>query len=267
MRGPAIVAIVGLAASLSGASAQSIDGARAGVVSPAVVSPAGDSVQYHPTGVPASRVPATRNRNVAPLASLVVPGSGQYLLSNDRFVGYLAVEALAWWMYAKDIHERRDREAQFKELARDVARAHYSTTLPDGPWSYYEWMRDFQESGAYSKNATGPVVPETDTTTYNGKKWDLFQGIYPTEAEALAQYEKVAIKPEYRWSWRDHRFERDIYMRYTDKRNDANRAAVRDLLLVGANHLLSMFDAFTTARLQVQPGPDGQTRFGASLRW
>ena len=83
-------------------------------------------------------------------------------------------------------------------------------------------------------------------------KWELFQSIYPTQAEALAQYEKVAIKPEFRWSWNNHQFEHDIYNRYTDKRNDANRAAVRDLLLVGANHFMSMLDAFTTARLQVR---------------
>ena len=119
----------------------------------------------------------------------------------------------------------------------------------------------------YSKTASGPVVPETDLSTYNGKKWETLQSIYPTTAEALLHYEQIAIKPEFRWSWHDHKFEWDIYKRYTDSRNDANRAAVRDLLVVGANHILSTFDAFTTARLQIQPGPDGQTRVGASLRW
>lgn len=263
MRAPVIVAIVSLATALSGATAQSLDGVRAGVSAPIVSELQLDG----PPAASAAFVPTVQTRRYAPLASVLVPGSGQYLLGNDRFVGYLAVEALAWWMYSKDINDRKAREAQFKEIAREVARAHFSTTLPDGPWSYYEWMRDFPESGVYSKNATGPVVPETDLKTYNGLKWDLFQSIYPTTAEALAQYERVAIKPEFRWSWLNHRFEQDIYSRYTDKRNDANRAAVRDLLLVGANHIVSMLDAFTTARLQVQPGPDGQTRIGASLRW
>lgn len=264
MRGRLIVAVVSLASGLSGVSAQSIDGMRAGVSVPIVDS---SSFGNPVTSLAAPLIPTVKTRKYAPLASIILPGSGQYLLGNDRFVGYLAVEALGWWMYAKDVSDRKAREAQFKEIARDVARAHYSTTLPDGPWSYYEWMRDFRESGVYSKTATGPVVPETDTSTYNGKKWDLFQGIYPTEAEALAQYERVAIKPEFRWSWLNHSFERDIYTRYTDKRNDANRAAVQDLLLVGANHLFSTFDAFTTARLQMQTGPDGEMRVGASIRW
>lgn len=263
MRAPVIGVIVCLATALSGATAQSIDGVRAGVSAPIAEAVRLDGAPAVSTAL----VPMVRTRRFAPIASLFVPGSGQYILGNDRFVGYFAVEALAWWMYAKDINDRREREAQFKEIAREVARAHYSTTFPDAPWSYYEWIRDFPESGVYSKTTSGPVVPETDTKTYNGLKWDLFQSIYPTTAEALAQYERVAIKPEFRWSWYDHQFEHDIYNRYTDKRNDANRAAVRDLLVVGANHFISMLDAFTTARLQVQPGPDGQTRIGASLRW
>lgn len=244
-------------------AAQRTDGLRAGVIAS--------------TEMPAPAEPTLRGatplqnerqfRKYAPLASALVPGSGQALLGNDRFVVYLAVEALGWWMYAKDVNDRAAREAQFKELAREVARAHYSAVLPDGDWAYYEWMRDYLESGAYSKAVSGAVVPETDPTTYNGAKWATLQSIYPTQAEALAQYEKVAIRPEFRWSWYDHQLEYDIYKRYTDKRNDANRAAVRDLLLIGANHILSMFDAFTTARLQVDAGADGQTRIGASLRW
>lgn len=265
MRAVGAVAVAILAIAFGAGQAQSVDGMRAGVNAPVV---ANDSVVPN-LGAPFSfplNQPA-RLRKYAPLASAIVPGSGQALLGNDRFVGYLAVEALAWWMYAKDISERSAREAQFKEIAREVARAHYSTTLPDGPWSYYEWMRDFKESGVYSQTTSGPVVPETDVSTYNGQRWATLQSIYATDAEALVQYQRDAIKPEYRWSWVNHGFERDIYTRYTDKRNDANRAAVRDLLLVAANHFLSMLDAFTTARLQVDTGPEGQTRVGARLKW
>ena len=66
----------------------------------------------------------------APIASAIVPGSGQALLGDNRFVGYVAVEALAWWMYAKDISERSARENQFKELAREVARAALQHDVP-----------------------------------------------------------------------------------------------------------------------------------------
>jgi hypothetical protein len=255
--------VVACAVATSEGQAQSLEGARAGVA-PAV---AIDSLAAAPIRVATPFRTPSSWRKFAPLASLIVPGSGQALLGDDRFVGYLAVEALAWWMYAKDIHERSARESQFKELAREVARVHYSTTFPDADWAYYEWMRDKLESGVYSKTSSGPVVPETDTSTYNGKRWETLQSIYPTTAEALARYEEVAIKPEFRWSWRNHQFEYDIYQRYTDKRNDANRAAVRDLLIVATNHVLSMVDALATVRLQVQPDADGRTRIGASFPW
>ena len=109
------------------------------------------------------------------------------------------------------------------------------------------------------------MVPETDPSTYNGKDGRRCRASIRRRPKRSSQYEQDAIKPEFRWSWRNHQFEYDIYKRYTDKRNDANRAAVRDLLVVGANHILSMFDAFTTARLQVRTGSDGQTRVGAQL--
>jgi hypothetical protein len=257
------VLVVACAVATSAVEAQNIDGMRSGVSA----SVRTDSFPEAQANLALVFHPSPQWRNYAPIASAIVPGSGQALLGDNRFVGYLAVEALAWWMYAKDVNDRSARENQFKELARDVARVHFTTTFPDAEWSYYEWMRDELESGVYSKTSSGPVVPETDPSTYNGKRWETLQSIYPTTAEALARYEQVAIKPEFRWSWRNHRLEYDIYKRYTDKRNDANRAAVRDLLLVGANHVLSMVDAFATLRLQVQPEADGRTRVGASLRW
>ena len=138
---------------------------------------------------------------------------------------------------------------------------------PDDAWPYYERMRDYKESGEYSKTTSGPVVPETDMSTFNGQRWAILQSIYPTYAEALAQYEQLAVKPEFRWSWFNHQFEWDIFKRTTDKRNDASRAAVRDLLAIGANHVLSMVDAFATIRLQVRPTADGGTSIGGQLRW
>ena len=48
---------------------------------------------------------------------------GQALLGNDRFIGYVAVEALSWWKYAKDAGEQRTQEAEYKSLARRQARA------------------------------------------------------------------------------------------------------------------------------------------------
>lgn len=210
--------------------------------------------------------PAPISRPYAPLASLVLPGGGQYLLGDNRFVAYGAVEVVSWFLYGKDRQDQRRQEALFKDLARQVARAHFSATFPDAPWAYYEQMRDWLESGAYSQSAT-TLVPETDTLTYNGYKWQLALRTNETRAAALDQYEQVAVKPDFQWSWRNAQEQWDVYKRNTDSRNDANRAAIRELSIIAANHILSMVDAFATIRLSVQATADGRTAVGASLRW
>jgi hypothetical protein len=124
--------------------AQSLFGVRAGVPQRVV----GDSNSALTADVPARRGSIARLRPYAGLTSLVVPGSGQFLLGKDRFIGFLAVEMLGWWQYSKDIRERAAQERAYKDYARRVARAPFSSTFPDGPWEYYEAMRDFKESGA-----------------------------------------------------------------------------------------------------------------------
>jgi len=211
---------------------------------------------------------ATAGLVYAPIASALVPGAGQFMLGHDRFVAYAAVEILSWWKYLKDTHEQTRQEALFKELARAAARSHFSTTLPDGGWSYYEQMRDWLESGRYSQTDGGPVVPETDTLTFNGLRWKLAQATHANDpAGALAAYEQIAIRPEFRWSWRNAGLQYDIFKRTTENRNDAAHAAVTDLAVIAANHALSMVDAFVAFRLQVQPVGNGRTGLGASLRW
>lgn len=215
------------------------------------------------------RAPPTAGRAApyAPLASAVIPGTGQYLLSQNRFVVYAAVEALVWWQYAKHAREQVQQERAFKDIARQVARAHFSANAPDGPWSYYEAMRDWTESGAYSTADSGPVVPESDTMTYNGHLWQLDLQTHATSADALAQYERDAIKPDFQWSWRNAAVQRDVFAQLTSKRNDAFRAAQQDLMMIAANHLLSMVDAFATFRLQIRPDSRGGGSLGASLNW
>ena len=247
--------------------AQSVEGAKAAVS--AFVPPTNDA-RDSTTGAPGffMRSPPPSLRRYAAITSLILPGSGQYLLGNDRLVGYLAVEVLAWWKYSKDNNERVAREREFKELARRVSRAPFPSTFPDSGWLYYEWMRDDLESGQFSLSSTGPTVPETDAATRNGKRWALAQATQPTYEAALAQYEREAIRPEYRWSWRDAQLQWDIYKRLTDKRNDAARAARADLIVIGANHFLSMIDAFATLRLQTQSTGSGRRRsVGASFKW
>jgi hypothetical protein len=214
-----------------------------------------------------------RVRRFAPLASAIVPGSGQFALGNDRFIVYTAAELIGWWRLSKSWHEQSQQEAAFKAIARTVARSHFSSAPPDGDWTYYENMRDYLESGAYSTSNNGSVAPETDTLTYNGHLWQQLLATNATTSAALAAYEAQAVKPNFQWSWRNAQLQYDQFIRTTDKRNDAAHAAVQDLIFIAANHVLSMVDACATFRLQIRPeagGPGGGrpgASFTASARW
>jgi hypothetical protein len=207
----------------------------------------------------------------APIVSAIIPGGGQYLLGDDRFIGYVAVEALAWWKYAKDVHERIDQDASYKTLARRVARSPFANgspdLLPDGSWDYYEKMRDYLESGPFSLSSVGPIVPDTDATTFNGSRWKLAQSTLSTREAALQQYLRTAIRPEFAWSWKSAQFQYDVFKRTTNKRNDAYRAGFTDLMVISANHILSMVDAFSTVRLRTTTNANGTTSIGARVSW
>ena len=251
-------------AGLAGAAgAQRVDDVRAGVA----LRPMADSAPPERPGRSSLPGIIARGRPYAPALSAIFPGSGQFLLGNDRFIAYATVEILEWWKYIKDTHEQAMQEAAFRDLARRVARFHFSTTLPDGPWSYYEAMEDFPESGRYSLSDSGPVVPETDTTTFNGQTWLTSLRTHATVAAALVDYQGKAVKPEFQWSWQNAGLHWDSYKRTISKRNDAYLAGVRDLTVIGLNHILSMVDAFTTIRLQARRQPGGGTSIGASIQW
>jgi hypothetical protein len=192
------------------------------------------------------------------------------MLGQNRMLGYIAVEAVGWWRYVTDVRERREQEERFKDVARRVARAPFSTgsaALRDSDWTYYEQMRDYDESGQYSLSNSGPIQPDTNPKTFNGSRWLLAQATNANPADALAEYLRTAVKPEFQWSWLNARFQQDIFKRETAKRNDADQSAKLDLIIIAANHVLSMVDAFTTMRLQVRAEADGRTSIGASVRW
>lgn len=267
MRASRIAAAVVLCSGLAaGLQAQRVEGARAGValadrqsvdsqpsLAEQIRRPPGD-----PRGIADIRI-----RRLAPIMSAILPGSGQFALGNDRSIVYTAAEVIGWWRLTKSSHEQSQQEAAFKQIARTVARSHFSSAPPDGDWTYYESMRDFQESGAYSLSNNGTVVPETDVSTFNGHLWQQLLATNATTAAALAAYEQQAIKPEFQWSWQNAGLQYDQYVRTTDKRNDAYSAKVQNLIFIGANHVLSMVDAFATFRLQIRPPPGGGR--GASL--
>jgi hypothetical protein len=220
-----------------------------------------------------------RERVLPPLASAFLPGSGQALLRQDRFVAYLAVEGFAWLRYATDLGEAKRQRRAYRALAERVARSAFGASPPVGDFEYYERMKHWVESGAFDLVPGGTVEPEMDTTTYNGATWLLARRTYWTDPDtppppgsgafdqALGFYLERAVGPAYRWSWAGAELEQDVFGQTIDRSNDAYRRAIEDLGLVIANHVLSTVDAYVTVRLRARRQPGGSLRFGATVPW
>ena len=122
------------------------------------------------------------------------------------------------------------------------------------------------ESGAYSQSTTGPVVPETDTTTFNGHQWDAGAAYESRSAVGAGPVRATGLSSRsIAGRGRTRSFQYDIFKRTTFKRDDAHYAGVQDLIVIGANHVLSMVDAFATFRLSgPTDGRRGRTRLARS---
>jgi hypothetical protein len=215
-----------------------------------------------PAVVPASvTTPVWKRPWFRPVASLLVPGSGQLLADRDRGVVYLATEV---WLVARALalaHQGRQARSQFRTLAFDVARRPFTATRTDGPWEYYEAMSHWVESGVYNTSTSGGFQPETDTLTYNGAMWLLARRNYfenpdtappvssPAYQAALAFYQRRAYGDQYRWSWHDARLEMDVYRHTIQVSDQGYREATNYLGAILANHLVSAVDAYILSRL------------------
>lgn len=212
-------------------------------------------------------------RRWAPVASLILPGAGQALLAQDRFIAYLALEAWSVLEFANQRTEARRQRNRYRALARDVARSQYGPTHPVGTWEYYERMEKYLESGVYDRLPdNGEIDPELDESTYNGRIWLLARTTYwvdPTVTPPItsAEYRRAmnfytdrdrAVRPEFRWSWRNAQFEHDLYIRTIRRSNMSGRAARAALGVALANHLLSAVDAVITLRVEGLEGGDGR---------
>jgi hypothetical protein len=231
---------------------------------------------------PGAAVPLAKRPWVRPIASLVVPGSGQLLAGQSRGLVYLAAEV---WLLARAVALRQDsrrESAFFRTLAYTVARSRYGYAREDGPWPYYEEMGKYIESGAYDAGPPTGFTPESDTATYNGHVWDLARRTFfpvpdstpaPTSPEyvaALNFYRGRAVTDLFRWSWRDARLEQDVYRASIRASDEAYRNATNYLGAVLLNHLVSAVDAFVGTRLGkngvlpvLRPASGG----GALLAW
>jgi hypothetical protein len=214
----------------------------------------------------------------APLASAIVPGTGQALQKQRRAIAYLALDAFLLAQYADAARSGRTRRREYQRLAR-IARAFYTTRFPTGDFEYYERMEEFVESGAFDLNPGGDVEPETDTLTFNGLTWRLARETFwenpaiapPRETDAFQRaldfYARRAVQPEFQWSWRNAQLEQDLFRRTIARSNTAFRLSSEFLGMLIANHALSAVDAFIVLRLGRGTGIADRYEVSARVPW
>jgi hypothetical protein len=215
----------------------------------------------------------------APAASAILPGAGQFMLGQDRSIGYLAVEVYGWIRFVADLREAHDQRDAYEDLAATVARAHLSEEKPRGDFAYYERMETFIESGVFDASADVGIQPETDEGTFNGALWLRARVTFwedpsvppPVESDpylaAVRYYADRAIRPDFRWSWRDAQLEQDLFRRTIDRSNDAYRRSLQDLGIILANHVLSTVDAYVTLRIRRMGPGSGRVGVAGSIAW
>jgi hypothetical protein len=196
-----------------------------------------------------------------PVASLVLPGSGQLFTGRDRGIVYLAAEAFVlsrFLQITRDAHRGADR---YRTLAYAVARRGFVATRRDTVFEYYETMEKFTASGEFDHDPGAGIAPEADPTTYNGSMWLLARRTFwsdpdspppPTSPEfqlALQFYRRHAVGPDFRWSWRNAPLEQQEFRATIRSSDDAFRRAQNQLGLLLANHLVSAVDALISSRL------------------
>ena len=231
-----------------------------------------------PGGTPSAPLPRVpRPRWWAPLASAAAPGSGQALFGQKRWLPYIALEVWAWLQYVYVRREGSRRRREYEALARDVARSRFPGPYPVGNFEYYEHMLKNAESGEFDRLPDGDVDPETDTTTYNGRRWLDARRLFwedpnnappagsPAYVSALEFYEVNAIAPDYRWSWLAAQVEYDVFRRTIVRSNAAYKRSVEYLGVIIANHALSSVDAFVTLRLRTRAEMPGYLGLQAEL--
>lgn len=238
-----------------------------------VIPPGADAVMVETSPLP--RVP--RPRWWAPLSSAAVPGAGQAVLGQKRWLPYLALEVWAWVQYIETRREGGRRRREYQLLALDVARSRFPGPYPAGDFEYYEHMLKNVESGDFDLLPGGPIDPETDTTTYNGRRWLDARRLFwknpnnapPPDSEpyvnALQFYQVNAIPAQYRWSWGSAQLEYDVFRRTIVRSNVAYKRSVQYLGVIIANHALSAVDAFVTLRLRTRAGTPGYLELEGEL--
>lgn len=196
-----------------------------------------------------------------PLASLLIPGSGQLLAGADRGAVYLAVEGYLITRALDARSEASAAERRYQDLAWEVARHRFAAVRRDTGFVYYETMERWVESGAYDQDPGEGFLPEDDPTTFNGATWELARQTFfmnpdstPDQSSeayqrAVAFYRARAVGHDFRWSWRDAALEHDLFREQIRASDEAYRTASLVVGFVIANHLAAVVDAFVSQRL------------------
>ncbi|HUF29735.1 MAG TPA: hypothetical protein VMM77_03655 [Gemmatimonadaceae bacterium] len=213
-----------------------------------------------------------------PLASAVIPGSGQLVMRQRRGVPYLAAEAFLLLQYFEVRSNAREFRSEYQRLAQ-VARSFFTDQFPAGDFEYYERMEQFVESGAYDLGVNGAFQPEVDTLTFNGFTWRLARRTYWEDPDVMPEldseayrravdfYEERAVRDEFRWSWQNAQLEQDLFRQTIERSNGAFRRTSQYLGVLIANHALSAIDAFVMLRLSRASGPTGEYRIEGRVPW
>lgn len=219
------------------------------------------------------------------LASLVVPGAGQWLRGESRGYVYLALEAAGWAAYLHRRSEGRRLRGSYRDLAWRTARSGSAGPRVEGDFGYYEALARYPASGAWDAEPDRPgLQPETDPSTYNGSIWALARDLYlsgdgepgsEARSRALEFYRTRGYSQEMAWDWTGDAESLDRFRDLIDESDGAFRHATLLLGVVAANHLVSAVDGFVTGRsssagapsvrLESAPEPTGRIRLRIDL--
>jgi hypothetical protein len=235
-------------------------------------------VPFQPTGPARADTARQTSVYIRPLASLLVPGSGQLLAGQDRGAVYLAAEIYLLSRYLQLDHYATQQARHYQDLAFDVARRTFQPTQRDTVFEYYEQMERFVESGAYDADSGSAFVPENDTRTYNGSVWLLARRTFwedpnvapdPTSPQywkALQFYQARAVTADFLWTWREHSLEHQVFRDYMQRSDNAFRRAQSQIGLLLANHLVSAIDALISARMTAAAGRAAEMRTSIGIQ-
>ncbi|HKR56875.1 MAG TPA: hypothetical protein VJS20_11280 [Gemmatimonadales bacterium] len=196
-----------------------------------------------------------------PLASLLLPGTGQALSGQDRAAVYGAVEIYVLSRYIQLQHDANVNAELYHQLAFAVAQRGFASVRRDTIFEYYETMEKFTASGRFNTGAGPALNPETDPTTYNGSVWLLARRTYwadpnvppppssPQYQAALSFYVQHAVGPAYLWTWQSASLQQQTFRDLIRTSDNGYRNAQGALGLLLANHVVSALDALISNRL------------------